>query len=79
MTDPILNRIFMLDQVVDERSREHQRRSTSAAAIVGILIAFVMLEYHVLVEHRVPWDLIAVIYAMGITKVALLRWYRYRN
>lgn len=79
MTHPILNRILMLDKVADERDREHQRRSTSAAAIAGVLIAFVMLEYHLLVEHCVPWDLIAVIYGMGLTKVALMRWYHYKN
>jgi hypothetical protein len=79
MTHPILNRILMLDQAADERSREHQRRSTSAAAIIGVLIAFLMLEYHLLVEHRVPWDLIAVIYAMGLTKIVLIRWYRFKN
>jgi hypothetical protein len=79
MTHPILSRILMLDQVTDERFREHQRRSTSAAAIVGTLIAFVMLEYHLLVEHCVQWDLIAVIYAMGLTKVALMRWYHFKN
>ncbi len=79
MTHSVLNRILMLDNVADERTREHQRRSTSAAAVAGILIAFVMLEYHLLVEHRVPWDLIAVIYAMGLTKIALMRWYQFRN
>jgi hypothetical protein len=79
MTHPVLSRILMLDQLADERFREHQRRSTSAAAIVGTLIAFVMLEYHLLVEHRVQWDLIAVIYAMGLTKVALMRWYHFKN
>jgi hypothetical protein len=79
MTHPVLSRILMLDQIADERIREHQRRSTSAAAIVGVLIAFVVLEYHLLVEHRVPWDLIAVIYAMGVTKIALMRWYHFKN
>ncbi len=79
MNHPILRRILMLDQVSDERLREHQRRSTSAAAIIGTLIAFAMLEYHLLVEHRVPWDLIAVIYAMGLTKVGLMRWYQAKN
>jgi hypothetical protein len=69
----------MLDRVADERFREHQRRSTSAAAILGVVTAFVLLEYHLLVEHRVPWDLIAVIYAMGATKIALMRWYRFKN
>ena len=79
MIHPILSRILMLDHVADERFREHQRRSTSAAAIVGILALFVLLEYRVLVEHRIPWDLIWVIYAMGATKIALMLWYRFRN
>jgi hypothetical protein len=69
----------MLDQVADERFRQHQRRSTSAAAIVGTITLFGLLEYRVLVEHRVPWDLISVIYAMGITKIALMLWYRFRD
>jgi hypothetical protein len=68
MTHPILSRILM-----------HQRRSTSTAAIIGTLTVFALLEYHVLVEHRIPWDLIAVIYAMGATKIALMLWYRFKN
>jgi hypothetical protein len=79
MTHPVLNRIFMLDHVADERYRQHQRRSTSAAAIAGTLTLFALLEYRLLVEHRVPWDLIAVIYAMGAVKIALMLWYRFRN
>lgn len=79
MTHPVLSRILMLDQVADERFREHQRRSTSAAAIVGTLTLFVLLEYHVLVEHRVPWDLIYVIYAMGATKIVLMLWFRFKD
>ena len=68
MTHPALSRILMLDHVADERFRQHQRRSTSAAAIVGTLTLFVMLEYRVLLEHRVPWDLLYVIYAMAPPK-----------
>jgi len=79
MNHPALSRVLMLDHVADERFREHQRRSTSAAAIIGVLIAFVMLEYQLLIEHSVPWDLVAVIYAMGLTKIALMRWYTVRN
>jgi hypothetical protein len=79
MTRPVLNRILMLDHVADERFRQHQRRSTSAAAIVGTFTVFVLLEYRLLIEHRVPWDLVAVIYAMGATKIALVFWYRFRN
>jgi hypothetical protein len=79
MIHPVLSRILMLDHVADERYREHQRRSTSAAAIAGTLTAFALLEYHLLVEHRVPWDLISVIYAMGAAKIALMLWYRFKN
>jgi len=79
MNHSVLNRILMLDHVADERYCQHQRRSTSAAAIVGTLTVFGLLEYRVLVEHRVSWDLIWVIYAMGATKIALMLWYRFRN
>lgn len=79
MIHPVLSRILMLDHVADERCREHYRRSTSAAAVVGILFTFALLEYRLLIEHRVPWDLIAVIYAMGATKVVLMLWYRFKN
>ena len=79
MIHPILSRILMLDHVADERFREHQRRSTSAAATAGMLTAFALLEYHLLIEHRVPWDLIAVIYAIGAVKVAFMLWYRFKN
>jgi hypothetical protein len=79
MIHPILRRILMLDHIADERYREHQRRSTSAAAVIGTLTAFALIEYHVLVEHRVPWDLIAVIYVMGGVKIALMLWYRFKN
>ena len=79
MIHPVLSRILMLDHVADERYREHHRRSTRAAAIAGTLTAFALLEYHLLVEHRVPWDLISVIYAMGAAKIALMLWYRFKN
>jgi hypothetical protein len=79
MTHPLINRVLMLDQIADERTREHQRRSTSVAAVVGALTLFALLEYRLLVEHRVPWDLVWVIYAMGATKIALVLWFRFRN
>ena len=79
MTHPILSRVLMLDHVADERYREHQRRSTSAAATVGVLAVFLLLEYRLLVEQRVPWDLIYVIYAMAGVKTLLMLWYRFKN
>jgi hypothetical protein len=79
MNHPVLSRILMLDHVADERYRQHQSRSTSAAAIAGMLTLFALLEYRLLVEHRIPWDLIWVIYAMGATKITLMLWYRFKN
>jgi hypothetical protein len=79
MIHPVLSRILLLDHVADERFCEHQRRSTSAAAVAGVLALLFLLEYRLLVEHRVPWDLIAVIYAMGAVKIALMLWYRFKN
>jgi hypothetical protein len=78
MMRTLLNRLLLLDHVADERLREHQRRSTSTAAVAGALTLFLLLEYRLLVEHRVAWDLIFVIYAMGATKIVLMLWYRFR-
>ena len=75
----LLNRILLLDHVADERVREHQRRSTSTAAVVGVLTLFLLLEFRLLVQHTISWDLIVILYAMGGTKAALLLWYRFNN
>jgi len=72
-------RLLLLDHVADERFKEHGRRSTSVAAVMGVFTLFVLLQFRLLVEHRVSWDLIIVIYAMGATKIALMLWYRFSN
>jgi len=79
MTRKLTYRLLLLDHVADERFQEHGRRSTSAAAVVGVFTLFVLLQYRLLVEHRLSWDLIIVIYAMGATKIALMLWYRFSN
>lgn len=79
MIPKLLNRLFLLDHKPDERVQEHSRRSTSTAAVAGAVTLFVLLEYRLLVEHRINWDLIFVIYAMAATKLALLLWYRFNN
>ena len=79
MTRNLIYRLLLLDHVAYERFQEHGRRSTSVAAVVGVFTLFVMLQYRLLVEHRVSWDLVIVIYAMGATKIALMLWYRFRN
>ncbi len=42
MTHSVLNRILMLDHMADERFCQHQRRSTSAAAVAGTLTLFAL-------------------------------------
>jgi hypothetical protein len=79
MIHPVLSRILMLDHVPDERCREHNRRSSSFAVVAAVFTAFALLEYHLLVEHRIPWDLIILINVMGVTKIAFMLWYRFKN
>ncbi len=79
MNHSVLRRILMLDHVTDERQREHHRRSSTAAVVAGALTALALLEYRLLVEHTIAWDLIALIYVMGGTKIALMLWYRFKN
>ncbi len=79
MNHPVLRRILMLDHVTDERLREHHRRSSTAALVAGAITALALLEYRLLVEHVIASDLIALIYAMGGTKIAFMLWYRFKN
>ncbi len=79
MIPQFLHRVLQLDHVEDERSKEHSRRSTSTAAVAGAITVFLLLEYRLLVEHHIDWDLIFVIYAMAATKIALMLWYRFNN
>jgi hypothetical protein len=79
MNRNLLSRFLFLDHVADERQLDHSRRSNSIAVIAGMFAAFALLEYHLLVEHRISWDLIDLIYVIGITKAVLMLWYRFRN
>lgn len=79
MNHSVLRRILMLDRVADERCREHSRRSSTAALVVGVLTIFALQDYRLLVEHVVAWDLIVLIYVMGAVKIALMLWYRFTN
>ena len=77
MTHPILSRIPLFGQFVDERFLEHRRRSTSLAGIVGALIAVGLFEYHYLHDHFISWDLLAVLGVMVIVKLSMMTWYRF--
>ena len=61
---------------IDERFLEHRRRSTSIASLAGALVAYGLFMYRLLAEHRLSWDLFAVIATMALVKVGLMLWYR---
>ena len=60
MTHPVLSRVPILRQFVDERFLDHRRRSTSIAGIVAALVAVVLFEYRFFHNHVMSWDLLAV-------------------
>jgi hypothetical protein len=76
MTHPILSRIPILGRFVDERFLEHRRRSTSLAALVGILVAGGLFEYRLIFQHVLSWDLLTVLAVMALVKLAMMAWYR---
>ena len=61
---------------IDERFLEHRRRSTSIASLAGALVAYVLFMYRLLAQHRLSWDLFAVITTMALVKVGMMLWYR---
>jgi hypothetical protein len=79
MTDHILCKVPFLGKFVDERFLEHRRRSTSLAGIMGCLLAGIIFEYRLIFHGQIAWDLFAVIVTMGLVKVAMMLWFRYRD
>lgn len=61
----------------DERCVDHQRRSTSLAAIVGTLIGVGIWEYDWFARHYCDWQLLSVLLAIVVTKLAAMTWYRF--
>jgi len=76
---PVLSRIPFLGRFVDERFLEHRRRSTSAAALVAVVLIAVLFEYHLIAERTIHWDLFAILCAMALTKIVLMVWYRFND
>ena len=65
-----------LGKVVDERFLMHRLRSTSVAGVLGACVAGGLFLYRYYAQHRLNWDLFAVIAAMVVVKVGVLIWYR---
>ncbi len=66
-------------RVVDERFLDHRRRSSTWALMTGALVSGGLAEYHLFHDHRIDWEMFAVLFAMVIVKLAALAWYRFND
>jgi hypothetical protein len=76
MTHPILSRIPILRNFVDERFLEHRRRSSSLAGIIGGCLAICLWYYRFAFDHIWSWDLFDVALTIVGIKMSLMVWYR---
>ena len=68
-----------LHKLVDERFLDHRRRSSSAAGIVGGIVAIGLWTYRFYFQHHVDWDLFAVALVIVGVKLSLMAWYTLRD
>jgi hypothetical protein len=73
-----MNTRRILGVAVDERFLDHRRRSSTFAMMAGALVSGGLLEYHLIVQHRIDWDLAAVLGGMVLVKLATFAWFRLR-
>ncbi len=64
---------------MDERFVIHRYKSTSHAAVVGAFLMGAWCLYVRFAQHQTRWDLLIILWAMAVTKVSLLLWYRHKN
>ena len=69
----------LLERLFDERFLEHRRRSTSVAGVLCALVALLLLAYRFYFEHRLSWDLLAVVLTNVLVKLALMTWYSIKD
>lgn len=62
-------------QVLDERLREHRRRSTAIAGIVSCLLAVLLFEYFLIFEGNWRWDLLSIGLAFVAVKLGMRLYY----
>jgi hypothetical protein len=79
VSHPILSRIPILRNIVDERFLEHRRRSSSLAGIFCACLAVCLFEYRYFVDHVWNWDLMALALIFVAIKMSLFGWYRFRD
>lgn len=68
--------IPVVGKVIDERFLNHRLRSTSAAGIVGGVVALLLFAYRYYFNHIFSWDLLAVSLTIVGVKLGVMLWYR---
>jgi hypothetical protein len=65
--------------MMDERFVVHRYRATRFAAVVAALVAALFFFYALFVEKTIRWDLLIILTAMAVSKVAALAYLRRTN
>ncbi len=61
-------------RLIDERFWAFRQRSTSIAGIISAVLALVLFEYRLLVNHVYRWDLLSVGLTFVVVKLAVMGW-----
>jgi len=72
----MLNNLFSKWFVVDERFVMHRYISTRWAVIVGVVLMAILVNYEFIFNDTLRIDLIIILLAMLVTKVAVMIYYR---
>jgi hypothetical protein len=72
----MLNNLFSKWFVVDERFVKHRYISTRWAVIVGVVLMAIWVNYEFIINDTLRIDLIIILLAMLVTKVAVMIYYR---
>jgi hypothetical protein len=72
----MLNKFFSGWLGMDERFVMHRYISTRWAVVVGVVLMFLLFNYDYFVNHTLRLDLLIILVAMLVTKVAVMVYYR---
>jgi hypothetical protein len=67
------------NRIIDERFLDHRRRSSTFALMAGALVSGGLAEYHLLRQHRIDWELVFVLLAMVLVKLAAMAWFHFTD
>jgi hypothetical protein len=72
----MIHNLFSKWFVVDERFVMHRYISTRWAVIVGVVLMAIWVNYEFIINDTLRIDLIIILLAMLVTKVAVMIYYR---